>query len=556
MKRGLERLLASCLRPRRRPCRVRVRGRAGAARRHHDDGHHVDDAGTTTVGTTTSTTPIDDDTTTTHHDDRPDAAPAARGRDDRRNPGRQPARPPRPRARSARTSRRRSGFGSASTSTPPNPHALATPKITKAIARAKRARAFANLGLAVAVKTVKVRTFVATLAPNVEKAPVDSHLILRNLEPYLTRERPGVALVQPATVNAVAKALRLNERGVVKLRTTKTKAEVTRKSFGPVIVIHRGSNRLYLYHGAKHEPDLPGRDRTERLPDAARQLPDRGHVAEPLVVPAELRLGEGRAAGSARARTTRSARAGWASPRPASASTARTTTHRSAIRSRTAASACTCTTPSGCSTTSWSGRRSSSFRPDVPDRRASAGGADLARDGQDVRSASIVTPDLTADRRAGAFGCARRRAARTSRLEGRASGWRHDVASEVHKGKSRRAGVHLPRLGGGTLASRIPPRQAAGRQLLGIVVRPVPRRGAAAAGRAREAYRGRLVVLGIDYQDFRGDARKFVRKYGLTYPIVRDGNGTSSTRARASPACPRRSSSTAPARSSRTCRAP
>jgi lipoprotein-anchoring transpeptidase ErfK/SrfK len=138
-----------------------------------------------------------------------------------------------------------------------DPNALATPKITKAIARAKRARAFANLGLAVAVKTVKVRTFVASLALEVEKAPVDSHLILRNLKPYLTRERPGIALVQPATVNAVAKALRVNERGFVKLRTTKTKAEVTRKSFGPVIVIHRGSNRLYLYRGAKMNRIFP-----------------------------------------------------------------------------------------------------------------------------------------------------------------------------------------------------------------------------------------------------------------------------------------------------------
>ncbi len=138
-----------------------------------------------------------------------------------------------------------------------DPNALATPKTTKAITRAKKARPFANLGLAVAVKTVKLRTFVASLAPKVEKAPVDSRLILRNLKPYLTRERPGVALAQPAAVNAVAKALRLNERGFVKLTTKKTKAEMTRKSFGPEIVIHRGSNRLYLYRGMKEYRIFP-----------------------------------------------------------------------------------------------------------------------------------------------------------------------------------------------------------------------------------------------------------------------------------------------------------
>ena len=43
---------------------------------------------------------------------------------------------------------------------------------------------------------------------------------------------------------------------------------------------------------------------------------------------------------------------------------------------------------------------------------------------------------------------------------------------------------------------------------------------------AAQKYRGRLVVLGVDYQDFTGDARKFVGAFGLTYPIGRDGNGS------------------------------
>ena len=40
-------------------------------------------------------------------------------------------------------------------------------------------------------------------------------------------------------------------------------------------------------------------------------------------------------------------------------------------------------------------------------------------------------------------------------------------------------------------------------------------------------YRGQgLVVLGIDVNDFREDARRFMRKYGLTYPVVYDGKGS------------------------------
>jgi cytochrome c biogenesis protein CcmG, thiol:disulfide interchange protein DsbE len=36
-----------------------------------------------------------------------------------------------------------------------------------------------------------------------------------------------------------------------------------------------------------------------------------------------------------------------------------------------------------------------------------------------------------------------------------------------------------------------------------------------------------LVVLGIDAQDFRSDAQRFVERYGLTYPMAFDGHGAS-----------------------------
>ncbi|HYY76545.1 MAG TPA: redoxin domain-containing protein [Gaiellaceae bacterium] len=43
---------------------------------------------------------------------------------------------------------------------------------------------------------------------------------------------------------------------------------------------------------------------------------------------------------------------------------------------------------------------------------------------------------------------------------------------------------------------------------------------------AWERYRGDgLVVLGVDAQDLKSDARRFVERYGLTYPIAHDRNG-------------------------------
>jgi cytochrome c biogenesis protein CcmG, thiol:disulfide interchange protein DsbE len=42
------------------------------------------------------------------------------------------------------------------------------------------------------------------------------------------------------------------------------------------------------------------------------------------------------------------------------------------------------------------------------------------------------------------------------------------------------------------------------------------------AGAAR-AYAGKVLFLGIDVQDFKSDARRFLTKYGVNYPSVRDG---------------------------------
>jgi cytochrome c biogenesis protein CcmG/thiol:disulfide interchange protein DsbE len=44
-------------------------------------------------------------------------------------------------------------------------------------------------------------------------------------------------------------------------------------------------------------------------------------------------------------------------------------------------------------------------------------------------------------------------------------------------------------------------------------------------------YRDRgVVVVGVDGQDFSGDAKRFIRKYKLTYPNVHDGPGNTGSR--------------------------
>jgi cytochrome c biogenesis protein CcmG, thiol:disulfide interchange protein DsbE len=42
---------------------------------------------------------------------------------------------------------------------------------------------------------------------------------------------------------------------------------------------------------------------------------------------------------------------------------------------------------------------------------------------------------------------------------------------------------------------------------------------------ASKRYRGRVQFVGVDTTDFSGDANGFLRRYGVTYPNVRDANG-------------------------------
>jgi cytochrome c biogenesis protein CcmG, thiol:disulfide interchange protein DsbE len=50
-------------------------------------------------------------------------------------------------------------------------------------------------------------------------------------------------------------------------------------------------------------------------------------------------------------------------------------------------------------------------------------------------------------------------------------------------------------------------------------------RGLVAASKSWSARRSDVVFLGVDTQDFNGPARKYLRKYGITYPNVRDPVG-------------------------------
>ena len=97
----------------------------------------------------------------------------------------------------------------------------------------------------------RVRREVASLAKRFDREAVDSTLLLRDLQPYITKGVSGKRLAPKRSFEEIITALRQNRRTDVVLPYEDVTQKVTRSSYGSVIVIHRGSNHLYLYKGMK-----------------------------------------------------------------------------------------------------------------------------------------------------------------------------------------------------------------------------------------------------------------------------------------------------------------
>ena len=123
----------------------------------------------------------------------------------------------------------------------------ATPVIDKAIERALIAEPNSVIPLGVSVVPGTPAAFIATLAKRYDRPAVDSKLFLRNLRPWLSKERAGIKLDRRTAVHDVATAVATGVRTGITLTQSKVRPKVTRANFGPVIVIRRGSNHLLLY---------------------------------------------------------------------------------------------------------------------------------------------------------------------------------------------------------------------------------------------------------------------------------------------------------------------
>jgi lipoprotein-anchoring transpeptidase ErfK/SrfK len=125
--------------------------------------------------------------------------------------------------------------------------------IDDAIGRALHAPAGSNVEMRVYVGERAVRRYVASLSKRFSRPAKDAELAgLVGLVPSITQDRPGLAVQRRAMEQSIARALRTGDRGrPLPLLVETVEPKVTRSEFGPVIVIRRGSNGLYLYDGSQ-----------------------------------------------------------------------------------------------------------------------------------------------------------------------------------------------------------------------------------------------------------------------------------------------------------------
>ncbi len=130
------------------------------------------------------------------------------------------------------------------------PSALgAVADVQDAVGEALLAAPGQSIVLAIQVDTNQVRGYVASLGGEVSEPARDATLRLVRYRPRVSPARPGFELAKTATTASIVYALRHGERGPLQLEGRVLRPEVTERAFQSVVVVRRGSKKLYLYRG-------------------------------------------------------------------------------------------------------------------------------------------------------------------------------------------------------------------------------------------------------------------------------------------------------------------
>jgi L,D-transpeptidase ErfK/SrfK len=119
--------------------------------------------------------------------------------------------------------------------------------LDSAVQTALTAPALTTIRLTPTLDTKRVAKWVKALAKETYRAPVAGTVLLRHNRPFFTLAHPGRALRPFPTRMLVRDAVVSGDHTAILAPVKKLKADAVRSE--PVIVIHRGTNRLYLYNG-------------------------------------------------------------------------------------------------------------------------------------------------------------------------------------------------------------------------------------------------------------------------------------------------------------------
>jgi lipoprotein-anchoring transpeptidase ErfK/SrfK len=122
--------------------------------------------------------------------------------------------------------------------------------VKAAVAEARHVAPRAAVPLFVRIDRRRVTEYVASLAKQLERDPVDSSVVLRNLAPVVKKGASGWALDRASAVRKIVSELVANRRSPILLPLRKVKPKLAAAAF-PIVVIRRSSNALLLYRGAK-----------------------------------------------------------------------------------------------------------------------------------------------------------------------------------------------------------------------------------------------------------------------------------------------------------------
>jgi len=126
----------------------------------------------------------------------------------------------------------------------------AKPDVDWAVKEVLKARPRQHFSLRVDVDEKLIDRYVSALDSRLSVEPEDATATLAGLRPVINAGKPGLKLNRPKTKQRIESALAVASYRPLLRPVAKTVApSVTRKNFGAVVVIHRGSNVLHLYRG-------------------------------------------------------------------------------------------------------------------------------------------------------------------------------------------------------------------------------------------------------------------------------------------------------------------